>query len=508
MPDFLQRLKSLFTPAKPARRDPFLDLVDAFAERSAAWPKGAPAGGRRIGVLVTPWLSTAVPFFALECAEMLRRSGNTPVILFDPADVIQNSPEAAHAAALTNLIRENFTALERFDAAGVMPQPDESDVEFARPIFRENAIWRSRGEVKAEEFMAGNSDVPAAIAKHLAVIRGVLKASSIDRILIPGGFFGLSALYVAIARQLGMDFATFDGSSGVLRLTQRGIAAHLADVPAAFYAVKESLTTETRAEVLSMGRAELDDRCNARDFRHFQVAAATGRDDLQYDIFVPLNIRWDSAALGRQRAFETVGDWLDSLLGWVASKPDVSICIRQHPRERLDFAKGSDNLAPLLAKHAGLGGRLRFVAADEELNSYDLLRFAKVVLPHTSTVGIEAALLGLPVILGTAVYYEDLGFCKKAATREEYFTDVEAALAGAFKPDAAQQDDAALAYYLTQRCALLQTKFTAHPDDFRSWVKVPHEELWEQPEAADFRAAFLSGEPLSVIRHRRKIHAD
>jgi len=508
MPELLKRLKSLFAPSKPARRDPFLDLVDAFTERSAAWPNEAPVGGSRIGILVTPWLSTAVPFFALECAEMLRRSGRAPVILFDSADVIQNSPEIAHAEALSKLIRENFPALERFDAAGVVPQPDESDPEIARPIFRENAIWRSRGEVKADEFMAGNSSVPAAIAKHLAVVRGVLNVSRIERVLIPGGFFGLSALYVAIARQLGMDFATFDGSSGVLRLTQRGIAAHLADVPAACHAVKNSLTNEARDQVLSMGRAELDDRCNARDFRHFQVAAATGRDDLRYDIFVPLNIRWDSAALGRQRAFETVTEWLDSLLEWVASKSDVSICIRQHPRERLDFAKGSDNLAPLLVKHSGLGERLRIVAADEELNSYDLLRFAKVVLPHTSTVGIEAALLGLPVILGTAVYYEDLGFCKKAATREEYFAALEAALDGAFRPDTGQQDDAALAYYLTQRCALLQTKFTAHPDDFRSWVKIPHDALWEQREVADFRSALLSGEPLSVVRHRRKIHAN
>lgn len=508
MPELLQRLKRLFVPAKPTRRDPFLDLVGAFAERSAAWPKAAPVGGRRIGVLVTPWLSTAVPFFALECAEMLRRAGRIPVILFDAADVIQNSPEIAHAAALANLVRENFPALERFDAIDVAPQPDEKDAEVARPIFRENAIWRSRGEVKADEFMAGNSDVPAAIVKHLAVVRGLLTASKVEQVLLPGGFFGLSALYVAIARQLGLDFATFDGSSGVLRLTQRGIAAHLADVPTAFHAVKKSLTAETRAAVLSMGRAELDDRCNARDFRHFQVAAATGRDDLRYDIFVPLNIRWDSAALGRQRAFETVAEWLDSLLGWVASRADVSICIRQHPRERLDFAKGSDNLAPLLAKHAGLGSRLRFVAADEELNSYDLLRFAKVVLPHTSTVGIEAALLGLPVVLGTAVYYEDLGFCNKAATREEYFANVEAALGGAFKPDAGQQDDAALAYYLTQRCALLQTKFTAHPDDFRAWVKVPHEALWEQPEADDFSTAFLGGLPLSVVRHHRHIHAN
>jgi hypothetical protein len=160
-------------------------------------------------------------------------------------------------------------------------------------------------------------------------------------------------------------------------------------------------------------------------------------------------------------------------------------------------------LGPLLARFSGLGDRLRFVSAEESLNSYDLMRHARAVLPHTSTVGIEAAVLGLPVVVGTAVYYEDFGFCRKAATREKYFAAIEDALEGRSVPTAEQREDAALAYYLTQRCAVMQTTFSPQPDDYRKWVKIASEELWALPEAADFRAAFLSGEPLSLIRHRR-----
>ncbi len=507
MSDFLNRLRSLFAPAKRKRHDPFFDLVDAFRARSEEWPTDVPKSGARVGILVTPWLSTAVPFFALECAEMLRRAGLVPVLLFDSADVIQNSSDPSHSDALRRLLTERFSTFELRNAATSELQPRSGDDALAEPIFRENSIWRSRGESRADGFMVENTAALALIAAHFGYVRGLLAAAQLDSLLIPGGIFGLSGLYVAIARELGLKFSTFDGGSGVLRFCQQGIAAHLADVPRTFLRLRGSLAPATRETALAMGRAELDDRCNARDFRHFQVAAATGRDDLRYDIFVPLNIRWDSAALGRQRAFATVTEWLDSLLTWVSAHSSVSVCIRQHPRERLDFAKGSDNLAPLLERHAALSERLRFVAADEPLSSYDLMRHARVVLPHTSTVGIEAALLGLPVVLGAAVYYEDLGFCHKAATREEYFALLESALAGALRPSDSQRDDAALAYYLTQRCAFMQAEFTAHPDDFRKWVNIPHEELWALPEPADFRTALLSGEPLSFVRHTRHCHA-
>ena len=507
MSDLFETLRNLFSPAKRKRYEPFLDLLEAFRERTADWPGVIPTSGERVGILVTPWLSTAVPFFALECAEMVRRAGRIPALLFDATDLIQNSSDATHSEALARLLAERFRTFEVGDIENAVPQSGSADTALAEPIFRENSIWRSRGEVRADDYMAENAAALAKIAAHIARVRGLLAAARVERLLIPGGIFGLSGLYVALARETGLSFATFDGSAGVVRLTQQGSAAHLADVPGAFRSLRERLSPAERDTVLAMGRAELDDRFNARDFRHFQVTPATGRDDLRYDIFVPLNIRWDSAALGRQRAFPSVAEWLDAVLTWVATKPGVSICIRQHPRERLDFAKGSDNLGPLLERHATLGERLRFVAADEPLNSYDFLRHARVVLPHTSTVGIEAALLGLPVILGTAVYYEDLGFCDKASTRDEYFALLDSALAGGKKPSLEQRDNAALAYYLTQRCAFMQTVFTAHPDDFQTWVKLPHEDLWDLPETADFRSAFLSGEPLSLVRHHRLSNA-
>lgn len=513
MGNLVQRLRALLpSPGRPVkpRVDAFTGMVDAFADRCAQWPAdtGAPAAEpQRFGVLVTPWLSTAVPFFSLECATQIRRAGHTPVILFDDTDLVQNSPEQAHAGQLRTLLASHFADVEVHLIGEAGTRPLVGDSELADPIFRENAIWRARGEVKADGFMVENQAASARIASHVGKVRGLLAAGKLDRLLIPGGMFGLSAIYVAMARELGISFATFDGSAGLLRLAQNGVAAHLADLPQAFQKLAGTLDAATREKVETIAQAELDDRLHSRDHRQFQLQAATGRTDLRYDLVIPLNIRWDSAALGRQRAFPTVAAWLEAVLTWVAGHPELKVCIRQHPRERLDFAKGSDNLAPLLARFATLGERLRYVAADEAVNTYDLLRHTRVVLPHTSTVGIEAALLGKPVVLSAACYYESLGFCHQAATPGEYFALITQALDGQLAVTPTQQADAALAYYLTQRCALARTVFTAHPDDFRTWVQTPPDALWNQPEVADFRSSLLTGQPFAQVRHQRLCHA-
>jgi hypothetical protein len=505
--NFLQRFGG-WRSAPAVKRDPFFALCDEFSARVAKWPRTRrrTQASRRALVLVTPWLSTAVPMFALECAAMLVEAGWETETISDATDLLGNVPEPAHGPAVQELISK--PGWVSHSPTAVAPKPSAGDVELAAFIVRENAVWRMRGEEQSAEFAERHPNAFEEVVAHLARIRGLLIKLRPDFLLIPGGIFGLSALYTAVAGELGIHFATFDGGGGWLRLCQDGVAAHLADLPGAFEKLRTSDDAWERKRALELGRAELADRMASRDARQFQMTAATGRNDLRFDLLVPLNIRWDSAALGRQRAFDSVAQWLHALLEWVAGQPKLTICIRQHPRERLDFAKGSDRLQEIFAQHTGLGSRLCYVSAEEPLNTYDLLPHAGVVLPHTSTVGIEAALLGRPVVLATHCYYSGFGFCSAAETAADYFEHLGAALVGKRNPSPAQQEDAALAFYLTQRCAVLRTPFTAHPADFAEWKNIPPAELWARPELADFRTALLTGDPLSLVRHRRLCHAD
>ncbi len=94
---------------------------------------------------------------------------------------------------------------------------------------------------------------------------------------------------------------------------------------------------------------------------------------LDYDILVPLNISWDTAALALDTAFPTVRDWLGALLEWLATRPGLKLCIRQHPRERLGFAKSNDDLGDFVA---GLTRRRRPRPLRPRRGAGEHLRFA------------------------------------------------------------------------------------------------------------------------------------
>ena len=505
MSDFFKRLSRLLHPAKRKPHDAFLEMCGLYEARLKRFPlpprNASPRG--KVGVLVTPWLSTGVPLFNLECALMLVREGFHVAALSDDSNVIRNNPTPEHSTAIAKILQQLMPSL---DVVRVDRLPaGEPDAATAQTILEQNAIWRMRGEAKADEFIDEHPNAVSEIATHIGRISRMLRELKLDWIFIPGGIFGLSGMYVAAARGTGTSFTTYDAAVGVLRLSQDSVAAHLGDVPRTFSELQARWQEDPseQARVLDMARAEIDDRTAARDFRQFQVAQATQRDDLRYDILVPLNIRWDSAALSRQRIFASVEQWLVALLDWVSARPDVSICIRQHPRERLGFAKGSDDLAPLLERYSALGERVRFVAAADEINTYDLLRHVKVVLPHTSTIGIEAAFLGKPVVIGTSVYYEDFGFVQRPATRDEYFAKIADALGGEIVVTEQQRAAAGCAYFLTQRCTLIRSQFNPHREQLVEWVTQEPEAIWGLPETADLRTALLTRQPLSMIRYQR-----
>jgi hypothetical protein len=493
---------------KVDHEDPFHHLVSAFGERCQRWPIEATGEGKRFGVLITPWLSTAVPLLLLECVRYLSATGRHCVLILDGANLTQNAEEPNHIQWLDELIKSSFSDLEVVrvhDPAKGQEIFSNEDLAAASRLLRENAIWRARGENDAELVASNRFSNAQSVAAHLGLVSDLLVAARLDQLLLPGGIFGLSGLYLHAARKAGIPFATFDGTNQILRLCQNGVAAHLEDIPAAFQELREVVSPVELEQAAAGAFAELDDRVNARDFRQFQLVSAQGNVSYRYDIVVPLNIRWDSAALGRQRAFASVEAWLRALLSWVVAHPNVTICLRQHPRERLAFAKSRDDLMPLIAEFSSLGDRLRYVQADEEVSSYDLLRQAKVVLPHTSTVGIEAAMLGKAVVLSTTCYYESLGFCLSARTEQEYFDLLSAALEDKAQPSQEARRWAAFAYHLTQNCAYVRTCFTAVPDDFRLWSAMPPKELWARPEMRDFAEALTTGRPLAVVRHRRLI---
>lgn len=475
-----------------------------------------------VGVLVTPWIATAVPFFSIECAQMLAHAGHRVTLIWDSCEITGHVPNKKHVQEIAKVFPEMPPSVEVVDLATLEPDEAVSDRELSRAIVYENAVRRMRGESTVEEFIGGHPEAETETRVHLGRIRRLLSADQFQWILIPGGIFGISGVYVSVARSLGLRFSTYDSDAGLLRLVHNGVAAHLADLVPVVATLREELAPEQRSAMIEAAREDLESRLAATHQRGFQVVAAMNATAaaragagtaaagqpppaVPCDILMPLNIQADSAVLARQRLFSSVEESIAAVLDHAPE--DAAICIRQHPNERHDGSRSRDEFRALSARfsasHPRRQGSVRWIAAADSVSTYDLMRAARVILPHTSIIGVEAAMLGRPVVLSWKVYYEEFPFVWKAGSRGEFFALVEKAFAGELAVEPAARDEAAVVYYLTQQCALTATVFTPCPDDYLQWAAIPPRQLWERPEPQDFREALLTREPLTLIRHRR-----
>jgi hypothetical protein len=434
----------------------------------------------------------------------LARCGHRVTILRDFSNLFENAPHTSVTQSLDHLLSALPAEVKVLDVARLPVISNAGDSDLAAKILQENAIWKMRGESRSGEFLGKRPESFRESCKHLGRIRHLCSTGALDWLLVPGGIWGLSAMYLAIGRQHGVGVSTYDSDPGTLLLAHDGVAAHHADLPESFDRLRASLRKDPEAEekLVQMAHAELTRRMEGKDDFGFQNVCA-GKANLDFgSVLIPLNLRWDSAALSRNRLFSNVADWLSAVVRWMELRPQVRLCIRQHPCERVPEVRGTDDVTGVW-QQSPARERVTYVAATDPVSSYDLLRTARVVLPYTSTVGIEATMLGLPVIVSTDCYYANLGFVWNAGSIDEYFARLEEALNGQLAVSATARRQAALVYLLGQQWAQMRTFFTPTPADFLKWAIMPPEELWDLPEVQDLRDALSSRIPLSFLRFQR-----
>jgi hypothetical protein len=113
------------------------------------------------------------------------------------------------------------------------------------------------------------------------------------------------------------------------------------------------------------------------------------------------NVIFDTSQPHANTVFSDMFAWLDMILGEVKSHPDTLFVIRAHPDETR-LRKESRETVQAWVERTGIGSldNVSFVDPKEYLSSYELIQRAKFVLVYNSTIGLEASILGAPVLCG------------------------------------------------------------------------------------------------------------
>jgi hypothetical protein len=222
-------------------------------------------------------------------------------------------------------------------------------------------------------------------------------------VLFNGQFFP-EAMARFIARQQGIRVITHE--VGMLPFTafftEGEATAYPMDIPAAL-------------ELTDIQNAQLDEYLSRRFKGDFKMAGIQfwqniqKLDDpilrklLQFKQIVPIftNVIFDTSQPHSNTLFPDMFTWLNQVLEVIKKHPETLFIIRAHPDElRPGSKKQSRETVRDWIKTSGAGemANVQFVDATEYISSYELIHKSKFVMVYNSSIGLEASILGLPVL--------------------------------------------------------------------------------------------------------------
>lgn len=135
------------------------------------------------------------------------------------------------------------------------------------------------------------------------------------------------------------------------------------------------------------------------------------------------NLIWDAANVSRDIAFPSALECIIQTIRYFAGRRDVQVVLRAHPAEKV--LGTSETYRGLVSEYFGENLPGNFTFLDYEINSYNVLDISDIGVVNTSTVGLEFAMTGKPIILISETHYRGKGFTYDATSGKEYFEMLE-----------------------------------------------------------------------------------
>lgn len=466
-------------------------------------------GAGSFGVVIMPWCDTAVPWFSLVWGLFFSSKGNKVIFIID--DMLFGKKSFSFKlqifciSTVVKLVRERYEVITLSKYFSFRPLTD-SELSSIHRLAKLNAIWELKGEMESNGRQLLVELFISQLTSTYLAIWNFLNSIHLDVLFIPGGIWGSSGIWSENARSVGVRVASFDSvSKSILLLSVNGLACQLQDIPSAFTLLKNFTTSdEKRSFVIRSALEEISRRHSGLDRFSFQILGNRVNDGLFTGaVMIALNSSWDSAALGLHTVFESSEQWIVETVKYLLEHVSSPVVVRQHPVERLEIARSSDNYHELLRRHFGNNSRLHFIAADDPVNTYDLFKQVVAVVAYSSTIGVEAAAHGKVVITESSNYYSDMGFVWKAANVKQYREFLLDAAEGRLTVTREMRDDALFCYYITQCCNWVTTPFTIA--GYSEWSRQDLRTLLNDKSVELMINAIVHNTPISYLSHLESI---
>ena len=428
-----------------------------------------------VGIIVSPRNNSGIPFCNIALALLYAAKGYPVTIIWDDLDFLEPDWELQIRCVdlLVKAISDhsciNYLQLSTLPEASIT----ESDIACLQELATQNAVWNVRNLVPSEELEAYTALSFNAMSRNAGRIKYLYATHRFDHCVHQSLVNNNGGLHKYFANLHQQRMGCFDVAD------ERGLIG-LNDVHGYFYDLlpiadpaSSCYLFENQAyadAALRLAKNLFNLRLHGKDEYNTQPLPESVQKAEKYDIVIPMNIFWDAAALGRSRIFDSPYDWLVNALSYILFETKHSVVLRQHPHERNfqnQFETGALLGDALVSRFRG-HPRFRFISCTEEINTYHLIEQAKMVLPFTSTIGIEAALMGKRVVVASNVYYADQPFVHKSTSVEDYFDQIKRCEPAALSEDAMTKGW--LLYFLATQTPFMAVPFGLNPSDVEQWT--------------------------------------
>lgn len=263
---------------------------------------------------------------------------------------------------------------------------------------------------------------------------GWMQANRPDVVLVPNGLILEMGILFRVARYLGIPAVTYefnDQREQIWLAQNSSIMQQDTD-----YLVKARchlpMTDEMYERVADLENARRGARVWGKSKRLWQYVSSQGAEETRKAlklenrpvVMLAANVLGDSLTLGRDLFAESMTEWITKTVQFFAQRPKIQLVIRVHPGEMLvpqvkSMGQVVREALPSLPSH------IHIISAADKVNTYDLIEIADLGLAYTTTVGLETAMNGTPVISCGQTHYRGRGFTIDPNSWAEYFTTLE-----------------------------------------------------------------------------------
>lgn len=407
LPQLISEAKQLAGQVPPTGRHIFIFAsLHYWIEHAAVLALGLAAQGHRVTLGYLPygeWLKPINRF------DLRRQSVYARRVLGQLAPLVQTvcllNSTAASSGAGSGLLRNTNPDL-----------PDEI-LQAVQLV----STYDTQYTLQIEEFDPADETYALRLERNTAAAcaaRAWLQANRPDTVITPNGTIQEMGIVYRVAQHLGIPVVTYEFgdqrqriwlalNSEIMRQETDAMWQALGGTP-----LNEEQMERMKSLMMARQRATI-----WQNFaRRWQSEPAQGgqkmRSELGLDerpvVLLATNVLGDSLTLGRQVFSRTMAEWISRTVQYFVGRPDVQLVIRVHPGEVLTRGQSMVDVVrqvlPRLPEH------IHLIKPKDKVNTYDLVEVADLGLVYTTTVGMEMAMVGLPVLVAGRTHYRGRGF--------------------------------------------------------------------------------------------------